>query len=130
MATQRDARRIALSFANVEEAEDRFGVGVWAKGKLKSFCWEWMERVHPKKPRVPNPEVLAVRVRGEEEKAALLASDSKKFFTEPHYNGYPAVLVRLGEMKVSELRKLITAAYLVHAPADKKKRARKSRENG
>ena len=25
----------------------------------------------------------------------LIASDPEKFFTEPHYNGFPAVLVRL-----------------------------------
>jgi len=47
------------------------------------------------KPRVPRPDVLAVRVRDQAEKAALLAGDPKRFFTEPHYNGFPAVLVRL-----------------------------------
>ena len=39
--------------------------------------------------------MFAVRVSGEEEKQALIAADPEKFFTEPHYNGYPAVLVRL-----------------------------------
>jgi len=44
---------------------------------------------------VPNPEVLAVRVASLAEKDELIAADPEKFFTEPHYNGFPAVLVRL-----------------------------------
>ncbi|HYF49046.1 MAG TPA: MmcQ/YjbR family DNA-binding protein [Planctomycetota bacterium] len=111
MATQGDARRIALSLPNVVEAEDGFAVSVMLKPKPKHFIWEWLERVHPKKARVPNPEVLVLRVRNEEEKAALLASDSEKFFTEPHYNGYHAVLLRLKTVRVKELRTLIKRAY-------------------
>lgn len=34
------------------------------KGKVKGFCWSWMERVEPKAPRVENLDVLAVRVAG------------------------------------------------------------------
>jgi hypothetical protein len=39
-------------------------------------------------------DVLAVRVRDQAEKATLLAGDPVRFFTEPHYNGFPAVIVR------------------------------------
>jgi len=46
-----------------------------------------MERVEPKKPRVPRPDVLAVRVRDQAEKAALVAGGPERFFTEPHYRG-------------------------------------------
>jgi hypothetical protein len=116
MATQRDARRIALSLPEVVEAEDRFAVGVPLNGKVKYFIWEWFERVHPKKPRVPNEKVLVLRVRDEDEKAAMLESDERKFFTEPHYNGYPAVLLRLETVNAGELRKLIKTAWRVHAP--------------
>jgi hypothetical protein len=42
----------------------------------------WLERVEPKKPRVPRPDLIAVRVSDLAEKEALLASDSDKFFTE------------------------------------------------
>jgi len=42
--------------------------------------------------------------------------DSKKFFTEPHYNGFPAVLVRLAAMTVPELRPLIKEAWRCQAP--------------
>ena len=98
-------------------AEDRFGFGVLKSGKLKHFAWEWNERVHPKKPRVPNPRVLVVRVQDEDAKQALLASDQERFFTEPHYDGYPAVLVRLDKMRVAELTKLIGAAWRCQASA-------------
>jgi hypothetical protein len=116
MATQSDVRKIALSLPGAEEESGRFAFHVIDKGKKKGFAWVWLERVDPKKARVPNPEVLAVRVSGLEEKAALIAGDSEKFFTEPHYNGYPAVLVRLRAIKVPELRQLLTEAYRRQAP--------------
>ena len=64
-----------------------------------------------------NLDVLAVRVSGAEEKQQLLDADPARFFTEPHYNGYPAVLVRLAEVDVDELRAL-TDAWWCMAPKD------------
>jgi len=55
-------------------------------------------------------------VAGQGEKAMLLASDPDKFFTEPHYNGFPAVLVRLPAIGEDELRELITDAWRSQAP--------------
>ena len=86
------------------------------KGKLKGFAWAWNERIEPKKPRVPNPQVLAVRVASLAEKEELLTADPDKFFTEPHYNGFPAVLVRLPAIDVDELAELITDAWRCQAP--------------
>src|SRR5262247_2810863 len=100
MASQADVRRIAMALPGVIEGHERFAFSVEHKGKPKGFAWVWMERVHPKKARVPCPDVLAVRVRDQSEKAALLAGDPEIFFTEPHYNGYPAVLVRLAAIRV------------------------------
>ena len=74
------------------------------------------ERVQPKKPRVPRADVVAVRVANEFEKQALLAADKEKFFTEPHYNGFPAVLVRLPLINLDELEELITDAWRCQAP--------------
>jgi hypothetical protein len=48
----------------------------------------------------------------------LLAADAGKFFTEPHYNGFPAVLVRLAAVGEDELRELITDAWRCQAPRD------------
>ncbi|HMK11591.1 MAG TPA: MmcQ/YjbR family DNA-binding protein [Acidimicrobiales bacterium] len=110
MATAADVSRIA---AALPEAEGNgLEWSVTKKGKARGFVWIWKERVHPKKARVPNPDVLAIRVADLEEKEMLLASDDgSKFFTESHYNGFPAVLVRLDAIDVDELTELITDAW-------------------
>ena len=118
MATQAQVRRIALSLPAAVEAGDRFAFSVPSKGKLKGFVWVWMERVTPKKPRVPNPGVIAVRVANLGQKGALLSADPAKFFTEPHYDGFPAVLVRLNAVTIADLKVLIAEAWRCQAPAD------------
>jgi hypothetical protein len=125
MATQADVRRIALKLPDVEEASDRFAFSVRNNGKLKGFAWVWMERVTPKKPRVANPGVIAVRVPNLGHKDAMLSADPKKFFTEPHYNGFPAVLVRLDAVTAADLKILIGEAWRCQAPAELMNGARK-----
>ena len=126
MATQADVRRIALALPAAEEAGDRFAFSVPSNGKLKGFVWVWMERVAPKKPRVPNPGVIAVRVANEGQKNALLSADRAKFFTEPHYDGFPAVLVRLEAVSVKDLKVLIAEAWRCQAPAQVARRKKRS----
>jgi hypothetical protein len=116
MADQSDVRRIALSLPDVEEGDTGFSFGVRRGAATKGIAWVWQERLEPKKPRVPNPDVLAVRVSGEAEKQELLSAAPDRFFTEPHYNGYPAVLVRLAAVDLEELRELLTDAWRVMAP--------------
>ena len=127
MATQAEVRRIAMSFPDVEEASDRFAFSVRSKDKLKGFVWVWMERVAPKKPRVPNPGVIAVRVPNLGQKELLLSADPKKFFTEPHYNGFPAVLVRLDAVSVADLKLLIADAWQCQAAKPPPQRSSKPR---
>jgi hypothetical protein len=95
---------------------DHFAFSVPNKGKLKGFAWVWMERVTPKKPRVPNPNVIAVRVANVGQKSALLSAEPKKFFTEPHYDGFPAVLVRLDAVTAADLKVLLAEAWRCMAP--------------
>lgn len=116
MASRADVRRIALSFPDTGEEPGRFAFFVLNKGKKKGFAWVWMERVHPKKPRVPQPKALAIRTASLDDREFLLASSKTKFFTEPHYQGYPAVLVWLAEVTVPELRSLLTEAWRSRAP--------------
>ena len=116
MADQNDVRRIALALPETSEADGHFHFSVQDKGKRKGFVWAWNERVDPKKPRVPRSDVVAVRVVDRADKEALLASDDRKFFTEPHYNGFPAVLVRLPAIEVDELEELIADAWRCQAP--------------
>jgi len=116
MADQNDVRRMALALPDTSEAEEHFGFSVLNKGKQKGFVWAWNERVEPKKPRVPRADVVAIRVADQLEKEALLASGEEKFFTEPHYNGFPAVLVRLPLIDLQELEELILDAWRCQAP--------------
>jgi hypothetical protein len=111
MATQADVRRIALSLPGAEQEPGRFAFAVPVKGKLKGFVWVWMERVDPKKARVPQPKVVAIRVANLVDKDLLLQRDPEKFFTEPHYDGFPAILVRLPAITVRELKPLIIEAW-------------------
>jgi hypothetical protein len=116
VATREDVRRIALSLPETSEGADHFAFSVLNRGKQKGFVWVWMERLHPKKPRVPNPEMVAIRVADGLEKELILRSDEERFFTEPHYNGFPAVLVRLAAIDVDQLEELITNAWRYQAP--------------
>ena len=118
MATQDDVRRICAKLPGVTEGEERFGFGVEVKGKSKGFCWSWAERVDPKKARVINDDVLAVLVPNLTTKDLILQSDTEKFFTEPHYNGYPAVLVRLAAIDADELEDLLIEAWRCKAPKE------------
>ena len=115
MASWDDVRRIALALPETSEAEDRFAFSVRNRGRQKGFVWAWNERVHPRKARVPRSDVIAVRVVDLEDKDALLAS-GETFFTEPHYDGFPAVLVRLPLIEADELEQLIVDAWRCQAP--------------
>jgi hypothetical protein len=123
MARPSDVIRIASALPGAVRggSAERLAFEVEVKGKRKGFCWSWLERVDPKKARVPNLAVLAVRVRDAAEKAALLAADTDVFFTEPHYDGYPAV-VRLSKVRVPQLRLLIESAWRCVAPPARKTR--------
>lgn len=60
--------------------------------------------------------VLGVRVADEGVRAALIAADPDVFFTIPHFDGYAAVLVRLGRIAIDELDELIEDAWRLRAP--------------
>ena len=98
-----DVHRIALSLPHA--TQDGSKIRYLVDGG-KAFAWTWKKRVEPKRARVEQLDVFAVRVADEEEKQVLIASDPGKFFTEPHYNGYPAVLVRLDAVDSDELTEL------------------------
>jgi hypothetical protein len=64
----------------------------------------------------PYGDVLMVGVSDLGEKEAVLASDERAYFTVSHYDGYPAVLVRLAFADEQELRELLVEAWLRTAP--------------
>jgi hypothetical protein len=64
----------------------------------------------------PQGDILGVRVADEGVKFALIAEEPELYFTTPHFDGYPAVLVRLAAIDERGLRELIVDAWLTQAP--------------
>jgi hypothetical protein len=64
----------------------------------------------------PEGDILGVRVADEGIKFALIADEPDVYFTTPHFDGYPAVLVKLAEIDELGLRELIVEAWLTQAP--------------
>ena len=112
MAGPGDVRRIALSLP--ETTEDSNGFRFFVAGK--AFAWSWLERIDPKRARVPNPDVIAITVGNEFEKESLIDMNPAVFFTEPHYDGYPAILVRLPAVNLDLLELVLTQAWRLRAP--------------
>jgi len=115
MATQADVRRIALALPDAEESGDDFAFAVRRGAARKGFAWVWKERVVPGKPRVPNHAVLAIRVASVAQRDLMVAAEPVKFFTEPHYAGFPAVLVRLDAVSVADLETLLAEGWRCQA---------------
>jgi hypothetical protein len=125
MVTHEDVRTLALALPDTRE-DGPLVFSVRNGDKYKGIAWPWRERVHPRKPRVVNHDVLAVRVADLDAKEMLLLADPDTFFTEPHYDGYPAVLVRLERITRTALRGLLQQACV--ALASKSARGRPARK--
>src|SRR5262245_24968384 len=113
MAQWKDVRRIALALPETSELTSREHAA-WAVVD-KSFAWERPLRpadIRALGDRAPKGAILAVRVAHLLAKEARLDSQPDVCFTTPHFDGYPAVLVKLGKIKVSDLEELITEAWL------------------
>jgi hypothetical protein len=117
VATWNDVRRIALSLPEASERSTR-GVLEW-RVKDKGFVWERPLRradLEALGATAPDGPILAARVPDVGVQQALLADDPHVFFTTPHFNGYPAILVRLDRIDVPELDELVVEAWLTRAP--------------
>ena len=88
MATWTDARRIARSLPGAQVARKGFAFSIENKGKPKGFAWIGRSAWSPRSRACRIRRHRRAR-RNETEKAALLAGDPERFFTEPHYNGFP-----------------------------------------
>lgn len=110
MATHDDVRRLALSLPETTEKPSYHTPGFRVKDKL-------FLRI-----RTDAEGGLVVFVADLDEKEALLASDPAVFFTTPHYDGHPTVLVHLDAAELDELRELIIDSWRNRAPASVLKR--------
>jgi hypothetical protein len=77
--------------------------------------------VFHRQPRrdAPFDDVLAFRTEGLESKELLLADPRGIWFTTPHWNGYPGILIHIPDLKrlsKAELREAVVEAWLMRAP--------------
>jgi hypothetical protein len=93
----------------------------WRVGK-KLLAWERPLRPSDREALAadgsepPDGDILGVRVSDEGVKFELIAEEPSVYFTTPHFDGYPAVLVKLAEIEVRDLEELITEGWLTQAP--------------
>ena len=117
MATWDDVRGLALDLPETAEVTSR-GHAQW-KVKDKLFVWERPLRrgdLEALGAAAPDGPILGARVEHLVAKEALLADDPAVYFTTPHFDGYPSVLVRLDAIGAEELRELVVEAWLARAP--------------
>jgi hypothetical protein len=120
VASWDDVRRIALSLPETTEAVS-WGNAHW-RVKNKGFVWERplhqsdLAALKALGEDAPDGAILGVRVADLGVKEATIADDPELFSTIPHFDGYPAILVRLDRIGLAELEELIVEAWLDRAP--------------
>jgi hypothetical protein len=117
VATWDDVRRLALALPETAEVS-RHGVPQWRVRDVL-FVWDRPLRrgdVEALGDAAPDGPVLAARVPDVGAKEALVAAEPDVFFTTPHFDGYPAVLIRLDRIAVAALEEVVTEAWLARAP--------------
>jgi hypothetical protein len=117
MATWDDVRRLALALPESQEQQRR-GLMSWAV-RDKLFVWERPLRASDLKAlggSAPGGAILGARVEHLVAKEALISDSPRVYFTTPHFDGYPAVLVQLEQIALDELEELIVEAWLARAP--------------
>jgi hypothetical protein len=117
MATWDDVRRIALSLPETAE-QLKWGRPHWVV-RDKLFVWERPLRrsdLAALGDAAPQGQILGARVEHLVAKEALIADNPDVYFTTPHFDGYPAVLVQLEKIDGDELEELTVEAWLSRAP--------------
>lgn len=103
MASEADVRELALALPATTEKPSYGTPGFRVKDRLFARIRE--ER-----------DVLVIWCDSLDEKEFLIGSAPAKFFTTPHYDGHPSVLVRLPKVGRKELGELLTDSWRIRAP--------------
>jgi hypothetical protein len=103
MITEEHVRRTALALPGTSE-RSMYGTPAFYVGR------RWFARIREE------GDALVVPCPSEEEKLELVAAQPETYFTTPHYDGYAAVLVRLGAVEPDELAEVLADAWRLRAP--------------
>src|SRR5215469_1136053 len=114
-----DVHELALSMPHVTVVHGRPGNPIYQVGG-KSFVFFRTPRPDAFDPQTGEryPDVIMFWVPSEADKQALVQDPGSPFFTTPHFDGHPSVLVRasrIGELTVRELTEVIQDAWLAQA---------------
>jgi hypothetical protein len=116
MATWEDVRRLALALPETTESNNGWRI------REKAFAWvrplrkKDMADLERLGREVPSGDIMGIRLADDLEKQELVASEPGVFFSIPHFDGWPGLLVRLEAIGVEELEEVLTDAWLARAP--------------
>jgi hypothetical protein len=118
-ASVEDVHRLAQAMPHVTVVEGRIGNRIYQVGR-KSFVFFRTPRPDAIDPATGEryDDVIVFWVPSESDKQALVQDRSSPFFTTPHFDGHPSVLVRacrLGEISRQELAEVVEDAWLAQA---------------
>jgi hypothetical protein len=130
-ATVDDVHSLALAMPHVKVVQGTQGRPVYQVGG-KSFVFFRNPRPDAVDPDTGEryDDVIVLWVADEGDKLALVQDASSPFFTTPHFDGHPSVLLRasrVGELGLDELTEVVQEAWL--AQASPTRRARWLAEN-
>jgi hypothetical protein len=119
MATMADLDRLAMAMPQTtKEVSDDGRPSYHVHGKM--YCFHRSRRPDAVDPDTGErmDDVLMFRVADEGVKELLLSDGRGVYFTTPHFNGYPAILIRIPSLKQldrRELADLVAESWLTRA---------------
>lgn len=118
MADWDDVQTFAMAMPEATERCSNQDLRQW-RVKDKMFVWERPllgTELKALGATAPDGPILGVRVDYLETKDVLIATEPEAFFTTPHLDGYPAILVRLDRIDRERLQDVVIDAWLARAP--------------
>jgi hypothetical protein len=118
MATLDTVARIVRALPETTETSSATGLRWWMV-KKKTIAWERPLRRSDRAAlggRAPKGTILGVWLPDLMTKASLLSANPDVFFTTPHFDGHPSVLIPLARIAHATLRAVLVEAWLGRAP--------------
>jgi hypothetical protein len=104
VVSEDDVRRAALALPATAEKPSYGSPGFRVRDRL-------FARIRPE------GDCVVVWCADLSEKEGLLSSEPEKFFTTPHYDGHPSVLVRMAAVGRDEMAEILADSWRLRAPA-------------